>query len=86
MKKSLIKKIISLKYTLETITKNYQTHILTYYTLELAHAFHSYYSKHKVIDMENMSESRSRLLLIMTIKNTLELCLNLLGISAPESM
>lgn len=82
----LIKKIVSLKTLLETISKNYQTHLLTYYVLELATVFHRYYSKNRVIDLENVATSRARLLLIQTLRNTLNLCLDLLGISAPEKM
>jgi arginyl-tRNA synthetase len=82
----LLKHIVSLKFLLESISNNYQTHLLTYYLLQLAHIFHSYYSKNKVVDMENISKSRARLLLIMVLKNTFELCLDLLGLTKPEKM
>jgi len=82
----LIKKIISLKSILETIHKNHQIHLLAYYVIELANVFHSYYSKNRVIDTNNPEISRGRLLLIQELKNTFELCLDLLGISKPEKM
>jgi len=82
----LIKKIISLKELLLSISKNYQTHQLTYYALELAQLFHSYYSKNKVIDLQHIERSRARLLLVQQLKMTLELILKLLGISQPEKM
>lgn len=82
----LIKKMVSLKQLLENISSNYQTHMLTYYVIELANAFHSYYSKNRVIDPENITRSRARLLLITQLKNTLALALSLLGISKPERM
>ena len=41
----LLKKIASLKTLLESIAANYQTHLLTYYVIELAQLFHSYYGK-----------------------------------------
>ena len=82
----IIKKIISLKNILETISRNYQTHLLTYYVLELAKLFHSYYAHHKVIDQQNIHTSRGRLMLIQLLQNTFELCLNLLGITTPEKM
>lgn len=82
----LIKKIISLKELLQSISNNYQTHLLTYYVLELANAFHHYYAGNRVIEMNNIAQSRSRLAIIMILKNTFELCLELLGISAPEKM
>ena len=82
----IIKKIISLKNMLETIACNYQTHLLTYYVLELSKLFHSYYAHRKVIDPQNLHTSRGRLMLIRLLQNTFELCLKLLGITAPEKM
>jgi len=83
---ALLKKIIALKTLLETISKQYQTHLLAYYTIELAHAFHRYYSKNRVIDPKNPEKSRMRLALMHILRNTFLLCLQLLGVSAPENM
>lgn len=82
----LLKKILALKEVLFNISINHQTHVLTYYTLELAHAFHSYYSAHKVIDPQNIEQSRARLLVIILLQRTFKICLHLLGINAPEKM
>lgn len=82
----LIKKIISLKTVLESISASYQTHTLTYYLLELAQTFHSYYGKNRVIDEENIQKSRARILLIAELKNTFEVVLKLLEVSLPEKM
>ena len=84
--KLLIRKICALKTLLSNISNNYQTHLLTYYVVELAHLFHSYYGSHKVIDLENVATSRKRLALVMLIQRTLYLCMKLLGISCPEKM
>jgi arginyl-tRNA synthetase len=82
----LIKKICALKELLKHTQSNYQTHLLTYYVLELAQIFHSYYGKNRVIDLTQISQSRGRLYLVMLIQNTLRTCFKLLGINAPESM
>jgi arginyl-tRNA synthetase len=82
----LLKKIISLKQLLANIGTNHQTHLLTYYVLELAKSFHAYYAKHKVIEMDNIPQSRARLLMVTLLKNTFELCLDLLGLDKPEKM
>lgn len=82
----LLKKIIALKQVLADIASHYQTHVLTYYMTELAHTFHAYYSATRVIDMTNIPVSRARILVIMQLRSTLELCLHLLGINAPKSM
>jgi len=82
----LIKKMVSLKQLLENISKNYQTHLLTYYLLELANAFHSYYSKNRVIVIEKPEQSRARLLLMTQLQKIFSVCLDLLGISKPKKM
>lgn len=84
--KLLLKKILSLKELLKNISSNYQTHLLTYYILELAHLFHRYYNDHRVIERENPTKSRARLLLITLLRSTLELCFKLLEISTPQKM
>lgn len=82
----LLKKIVALKALLTGISKHYQTHLLTYYLLELAQLFHSYYSKYKVINPDDFTTSRSRLLLVKLLNETLGMSLKLIGISLPESM
>jgi arginyl-tRNA synthetase len=82
----LLIKISSLKNLLQNISTNYQTHVLTYYALELAQAFHAYYAKNRVIDLENIPQSRARLCMVMLLRNTLETVLKLLEISRPEKM
>lgn len=82
----LLKKIISLKDLLQNISTNFQTHLLGYYTIELATTFHSYYGKNRIIDPENINQSRGRLLLITELRETIELCLDILGLSKPDRM
>lgn len=82
----LLKKMAALRPILETICKTHQTHILTYYVLELANIFHSYYAKHRVIDETHPNQTRGRLTLITVLKDTFETVLTLLGISCPEKM
>ena len=82
----LLKKIVSLKSTLQEINDGYHTHALAYYMLELAHGFHSYYAAHRVINLQDVATSRGRLVAIKLLRQTFALCLDLLGISAPEKM
>lgn len=82
----LIKKIISLKTILRSIESNYQAHLLTYYALELAQTFHSFYASNRVIDPSKQEQSKRRIALVHLVHNTLELCFELLGISCPEKM
>lgn len=82
----ILKKIASLQHVLEHIATTYQTHMLAYYVLELAHLFHSYYAAHRVIDLENLPQTRARLLVVQQLRATFTLCLSLLGLSVPERM
>jgi arginyl-tRNA synthetase len=82
----LLKKIASLATLLETIRLTYQTHLLTYYTVELATMFHRFYANHKVVDPSNVTQSRRRIALITTLRKTFETCFKLLGITQPEKM
>ncbi|QQR54045.1 arginine--tRNA ligase [bacterium] len=82
----LLKKVIALQDLLETVIENHQTHLLTYYVLELAQLFHLYYNEVKVIDPAQLATTKARLLVLVVVKNTLGLCLDLLGLSKPERM
>lgn len=83
---ALLKKIASLKQLLAEIATNQQSHLLSYYVIELADLYHSYYAKHRIIDLANPAQSRSRLMLMQLLKQTFKTCFDLLGISSPESM
>lgn len=82
----LLKKMAALKDLLRSITSTYQTHLLTYYLLDLAALFHKYYQDHRVIDIEARELSRARLLLIILLRQTFDRCLRLMGINRPEKM
>lgn len=82
----LLKKIVELKDLLQSISNNYQTHLLAYYVIELSHAFHRYYGKNRVINLEAPTLSRTRLAFILILKKSFKLSLDLLGLNAPEKM
>lgn len=82
----LVKKIVFLEQLLQDIATNHQTHLLAHYVIELAQLFHRYYSHVRVIDPENLQKSRGRLLMIHTLRNTIALVLDLLGVSHPNKM
>lgn len=82
----IIKKFASLGDILQCIGTTYQTHLLSYYALELAHKFHNYYANNRIIDLQNIELSKSRLFLVVILRNILGINLDLLGISKPEKM
>jgi arginyl-tRNA synthetase len=84
--KLLMKKCASLISVLKTIEHTHQTHLLAYYTHELAQFFNRYYTKNRVIDLENIPASKTRLALVTIMRNTLETCLDLLGLGKPTKM
>jgi arginyl-tRNA synthetase len=82
----LIKKMVSLKFLLQDIARHHQTHLLTYYLLELAQLFHRYYTSYKVIDLDNVPMSRTRLAIVKLLSQTVSISLQLIGISRPKKM
>jgi arginyl-tRNA synthetase len=84
--KDLIKKIYQLQELLEQIAHNNQTHLLAYYTIELAHSLHSYYSKNRVVNPADISNTRMKLAVLEACKIAFETTFKLLGISCPERM
>ena len=62
-----------------------EPHRITYYLMNLAAAFHSYYNKHRVlVDEEGLAQAR--LYLVIAVKKIIRNGLTLLGVSAPEKM
>jgi arginyl-tRNA synthetase len=82
----LIKKMVCLKNSLLSISKNYQTQLLTAYIFELATLFHRYYSKNKIVDLENEAQTKARLVMTTLLRDTCATVFDLLGISKPEKM
>ncbi len=60
-------------------------HRITFYLMELAAAFHSYYNKHRVL-ADDTELACGRLYLIAAVKIVIRNGLALLGVSAPERM
>ena len=84
--KELIKKMYQLQELLEQIAENFQTHLLAYYTIELAHCLHSYYSKNRIINPADIIGTRMRIGVLKTCKIAFETAFKLLGISCPDKM
>ncbi len=84
--RDLLKKMCLLQDILRTIAHGYQSHVLSYFALELAQHLHSYYTRNKVIDKHQIPVSQLRMLMVFSVQQVLSLCLDLLGISKPERM
>jgi arginyl-tRNA synthetase len=81
----LIKELIKLPEIVEDIAKDYQVQRLPHYALDVAAAFHRFYTDCRVLgdykDLEN-----ARLALVLATKIVLENILDLMGISKPKKM
>jgi arginyl-tRNA synthetase len=69
----------------ETAAANLEPHLLATALRELANALHSFYDKHKVL-IDEKPQREARLALLTATRQVLKNGLELLGLSAPESM
>ena len=65
--------------------ENLAPHRVTYYLMNLASLFHTYYNKHRVLS-EDTELTQARLCLILAVQTVIRNGLILLGVSAPDSM
>lgn len=70
---------------LSAVVRGIEPHPLTIYLMELAKAFHLFYSKHRVVS-EDQKLTAARLLLCKGVAGMLREVLNLMGISTPDKM
>ena len=81
----LIKTAFRFFDVLENAAKNMEPHRITYYLIELAGKFHSYYNTTRVLQ-EKRDLASARMLLVHVIKEIIREGLNILGVSAPSRM
>ncbi|MFC1812816.1 arginine--tRNA ligase [Thermodesulfobacteriota bacterium] len=65
--------------------ENMEPHRITYYLMNLASAFHTYYNKHRVLT-DDPALTRGRLYMVLAVQMVIRNGLTLLGVSAPERM
>jgi arginyl-tRNA synthetase len=83
---SVIKYLIGLADVLKNIESTYQTQMLSQYALDLARCLHAYYAENRIIDSEKPDVTQVRLFTVLMVHKTLDVCLELLGLSKPEKM
>ena len=81
----LIYKLLDYKNIILKLKDNLEPQLLSNYLYELSTQFHKYYSKNRIIS-ENQELSNARVVLIKATKTVIKNGLDILGISAPESM
>lgn len=84
--KELIYQILSFPDLLVDILERMEPHLLSYYLINLAQIFHSYYNSHRFINEDDLELTKSRINLLKILKLTVERGLYLLKVEAPEQM
>ena len=84
--RALALKLLWFERTLKTCADDFSPHYLTTYLTELSALFHSFYTKHKVLDPERPQVTATRLFLLKAVKTVISDGLTLLGVSSPEKM
>ncbi|MBI2861302.1 MAG: arginine--tRNA ligase [Chloroflexi bacterium] len=82
---ALIKRMIALPELIETAARLMEPHHLTYYALDLATAFHQFYTQCRVVS-DDQALTAARLKLVRAAKIVLAKALHVMGIAAPEEM
>jgi arginyl-tRNA synthetase len=82
---TLMRKMLLLPEIIETIALTLEPHHLTYYAQELATVFHAFYKECRVVT-EDKAMTGARLKLVKAAKLVLGRTLNLMGMTAPDSM
>lgn len=82
----LVKNIGLFDIQVRDAANNLSPKVIARYCHDLAVAFNSFYEHNKVLDTGNEPLENSRLCLVYSFKNTLEKALDLLGITAPDTM
>ncbi len=83
--KEIMSQILRYQEVIESAAINHEPHQVAYYLRDLANAFHTYYNAHQFL-IENEELRNARLVLIQATRQVLASGLDLLGVSAPESM
>ncbi len=82
----LIRLLLEFEEVVELAAACLEPHHLPHYALELASTFSQFYEKCKVLNPEAAAISQARLKLVRATKQVLARTLDLMGVSAPESM
>jgi len=82
---ALIKQLDEFPEIVQLAATTFAPHLLAEYSLRLSRTFHAYYDKHRVLS-EDAALSTARLALLCGIQQVLRSCLDILGMSVPETM
>jgi len=81
----LAKRLAQYPQTLFNSAEQFEPHTMTHYLRDLASEFHTYYNANKML-VEDHNVRDARITLSLAVQQVLRNGLNLLGVSAPDSM
>lgn len=82
----IVKELSNLQLTIDRALEETSPHIIANYVYGLAKKFSLFYHEYKVLNAENEELKNTRLVLIDSIRQVIQICLGLLGIDAVEHM
>ena len=82
---SLLVRLAAYPETVQSAAESYEPHQVCYYLRELANEFHTYYNAHQIL-VDDRALRDARLTLLGAIRQVIRNGLDLLGVSAPETM
>ena len=82
---NLIRQISRFPEVVESSAKSFEPHQIAYFLRDLSTEFHAFYNRVRILDSEPELRD-TRLNLIDSVRQVLVNGLNILGVSAPESM
>ncbi|MFA6583866.1 MAG: arginine--tRNA ligase [Elusimicrobiaceae bacterium] len=83
---ALIRKLMLFPAVLDACVRDLTPHHITTYLMELAGLFHPFYDSCRVINPDDTKTTAARLCLCKAVQDTIRTGLDLIGVSAPESM
>ena len=82
----LMRNLLELSDTIDRAVREMAPHYLVTYVRDLASSFHAFYGDCRVLDDDDIPLTFARLNLIRAVRIGLARALDLLGVSAPETM
>ena len=83
---ALLRKAAGMEDMIANAALTLSVHHVSHYLMDLAGMLHSYYAKHQVLDAGDGGRSLARLALLRAVGQVLRNGLDILGVSAPETM
>lgn len=83
---ALLRKAAGMEDMIANAALTLSVHHVSHYLMDMAGMLHSYYAKHQVLDAADSGRSLARLALLRAVGQVLRNGLDILGVSAPETM